>query len=175
VRPGVIMDFSVQQSVTVPSAGEVPLPYAIRATLNPAARTWSINTLATRLNGVDSGNAAWVTGIGQIFGGLWLPREALAVNVGQTPVTVDTDRVTGVTTTLQRDNTGAIILRQFANAHDTVMIYNPVLGSLDRYLQTVSTPLSVTKTDVIRTGGHDLAALNNLPELPTTYIPLATQ
>jgi hypothetical protein len=50
-----------------------------------------------------------------------------------------------------------------------------VLGSLDRYLQTVSAPLSVTRTDVTRTGGHDLAEFNNLPELPTTYIPLAAQ
>lgn len=167
-RRNVTMGFSGKRTLNLAGGLSVDQPQTMNAKIEVAAPTWSIMSLATRINNIDGGTGLSASGVGQLFASMWLPREALDVDPGQTPVTIDTDPATGAVITLHREANGFIVLQQFdgANSHYTALVYNPALGSLDRFIQVVRTSTEETITDVSRTSGDDLAAINALPELP---------
>ena len=74
---------------------------------------------------------------------------------------------------IRRAPSGAIVLRETdlqVGAFETILVYGPQLGSLDEYYQTISSPTSVIQTQLVRNGGDNLVAMNQLPELPRRQI-----
>ena len=61
----------------------------------------------TYLNGMPVGGALSVTGAGQIFGGLWLPKAALTAKPRNS--TLDNDPITGATITWQRSGSAILL------------------------------------------------------------------
>ena len=164
-RPGANLIYTGNQATFIAGAGSGPtLPLQLTAQLVDATPTWSLFNTASSLGGVASGQAPFITGIGQV-GGYWLPRTALAVNVSQ-PVVVDVDPFTGATTTLARNQSGDIVITQSARAFQTITVYNRTLGSLDALRQTIAYPVNTTQIQLGRTGGSDLNALNAQPANP---------
>ena len=177
VRPNVKMNYSGTQSNTIPGAGTIPSSYALATTIAQATPTWSTTNGSTFLNGAGTGDFSLVTGVGLRFGGYWLPRAATQAQIPTTETIIDSDPVTGVETMLSRAPNGGIVLRETdlqGGAFETILLYDPVLGSLDEFQQRISSPTNVTVTHVVRNGGDDLAALNQQPELPrqqTMFLP----
>lgn len=176
-RPNVAMNYSGAQITTVTGSPPVSVPFALNVTLSRAANTWSIVNGRAFVGGFDNGTLSWASGIGLLHGSSWLPRAALQAQIPTTPTVIDNDPVTGAQTTLFRANNGNIIIRQAATAFENVYAYGPQLGALDGYAQSYASPFAVVETNVGRTGGDDLVALNRLPPLPAVqsaevYLPI---
>lgn len=169
VRPGARMEYTGTRTQTIGGGSPIGSPYAVTTQVVGATPTWSVQTQQAFLNNTPVGENRNASGIGQIFGGIWLPREALArINAQET--VIDQDPVTGAQLSVGRTNNGTIFLRELNQAYETILFYNSVLGSLDGFIQTVGTLTGLTRIDIGRSGGSDLAQLNSLPELINTLL-----
>jgi hypothetical protein len=164
VRPGAQLLHTGTQVQTIPGAGQIPAPYAVTTEILGATGTWSVQGQQMFLNNTPVGSGMTATGVGTIFGGLWLPREALARIVAQETV-IDQDPDTGAQLRVGRTDTNYIFLRETNQAYQTILYYHPTLGYLEHLEQTILSALSTTQIQIDRTGGSDLEALNSLPEL----------
>jgi hypothetical protein len=176
VRPGVEMLFTGFQRQTIAGGvGNVDTPYAASLQIQLATPTWSLQTQRSFLNGIETGSAvATVSGVGQISGALWLPREALG-RIGQGEVIVDQqDSITGAQLRVGRAQNGAIYVRELNQAYEMVYFYDPNLGSLDAITQQIASPTNIAYLEVTRTGGSNLAQLNSQPELINTLLQPGT-
>lgn len=164
VRPGAQMDFTGQQTQFVAGAGSFTQPYAVSNQIVGATSRWSLQTQNNFLSNSLSGSTVTATGIGQIFGGIWLPQEALNRIVPQETL-IDEDPVTGVQLTVGRTQQNEIFLREVNQVYETILFYDPVLGALNGFFNEIRTMNSTTRNELQRTGGSDLQQLNNLPPL----------
>ncbi|MFO0750288.1 MAG: hypothetical protein U1F43_32155, partial [Myxococcota bacterium] len=128
VRSGAELDYSGSKATTIPAAGTVQQPITIDIRVSAAGARWSLLTLASTLNGASQGTGPGLTGEGQLVGGLWLPRSALALNLGA-PALVDTDPVTGAQVYFGKDQ-GSIVIQRLTAASRTTWLYDPTLGAL---------------------------------------------
>lgn len=164
VRPGVFMQYTGQRATTIPGAGSIPSPYIYTTQIFSATPTWSLLHTTEFVNGASIGSGTSITGVGQLVSPFWLPREALNTNINAR-VQIDADPYTGIALTVERANNGDIIIRQFAQGFEMAHRYHRTLGSLDAFFFSVSQLTSSSVTEVTRTGGSDLATINQLPEL----------
>ncbi|MBI1299693.1 hypothetical protein GC175_32615 [bacterium] len=171
-RANAEMIYTGTQSTTVAGAGTLTSNVVATVQVNTATPTWSSFLVDAFIQNIGSSSSAAVTGIGQIFGGYWLPRSALGVNVSS-PVLLDQDPITGIQVTLARAQNGNIILTQIGSALEHIAVYDAVLGSLNFSQQTIARGNSIQQTVLTRTGGSDLGALDSLPEV-TTPTPTST-
>jgi len=166
-RAGVGLQYTGTRSTTIPAAGTVQQAYGITAQVTAAGARWNQLTVATTLAGQPQGAGPSVTGAGQVLGGFWVPRSALAAQLPTTPTAFDTDPITGAQLRVMRDpQSGLIVLQEATQAALTSLAYDPNLGVLVRFNQQVQQQTSFTEDDVTLTGGSDLNALNQQPELP---------
>ncbi|MEX1018493.1 MAG: hypothetical protein WDZ49_02485 [Litorilinea sp.] len=170
VRPGAQLDFTGTQSQQIANAGNFVMPFAISNQIAGATPTWSIQGQNLFLNNSFSGSASTATGIGQVFGGLWLPSDALARIPGNTTI-IDNDPDTGAQLRIGRADNGEIFLREINQAYNTILFYDPNLGALNGILQSITMLTSITNIDVRRTGGSNLPQLNTLPPLASDPDP----
>lgn len=118
------------------------LPYDLSVVTVQRDKRWSIAHLAAFSNGVSAGEQVTISGVGQLFGGLWLPREALRANPTRTRL--DREPVTGAEITWQRGADRAIILTERGDAFETVLVYDSRSGVLLAYQQTIHLPVVTT-------------------------------
>lgn len=158
-QTGVVLAYTGTQETTVANAGTSTLNTAATVQIQGSQPTWTTFAVESFLQFVGTSTSAAVTGIGQIQGSYWLPQSALGVNLSS-PLVVDTDQVTGVQTSLSRAPDGALVMTQAAAAFELVHVYDPTLGVLDSFRQTIVNPTSTQHTELTRTGGSDLSSLN---------------
>lgn len=118
------------------------LPYNLTAAITQRAQRWSIAHLAAFSNGVSAGEQVAISGVGQLFGGLWLPAAALRTKPSRT--LLDRDPVTGAEITWQRGEARTVVLTEQGNAFATVMLYDGKSGMLLAYQQTIQLPVVTT-------------------------------
>lgn len=164
VRPGVFMQYTGQRTTTIPGAGSIPAPYVYTTQIFSATPTWSLLNTTEFVNGASTGSGISITGVGQLVSPFWLPREALNTNINA-QVQIDQDPYTGIVLTIERADNGDIIIRQLAQGFQMAHRYHRTLGSLDSFFFSVNQLTSSSVTEVSRTGGSDLVAINDLPEL----------
>lgn len=118
------------------------LPYNLTAAIIQRDQRWSLAHLAAFSNGVAAGEQVAISGVGQLFGGLWLPTDALRANPAR--ARLDRDPVTGAEITWLRREDRAVVLTERGNAFETVMVYDGRSGVLIAYQQTIQLPVVTT-------------------------------
>jgi hypothetical protein len=164
VRPEVRMDYGGWQYNTIAGAGgRLASPYHVFTRIAAATRTWSVTQGTIFLNGIQAGGSIIVSGPGLPFGGYWLPRTALQLQLSTTPFEFDRDFHTGVRSYIRRGNGNSIVMRQEGAAFVVSTAYEPTLGSLEYLYQNIATPTNIMEIEIWRTGGSNLNALNSQP------------
>lgn len=166
VRQNAALNFSGTKATTIPATGTIQEPYAINTQLTAVSPTWSVTQGEIFVNNVAGGQQLLVSGIGQLFGNYWLPRNALQAQIPNSPTVIDVDPITGFQTLYGRGANGGIVISQVGAAFENTLVYNPVIGSLDAVFQRIQNLVSLTELQLTRTSGDNLEALNALPELP---------
>lgn len=164
VRPNTEVNLTGTQTQQILGGGNVVSPYAIGTRVLAATSTWSIQGQNTFLNGIHTGSASTANGVGQIFGGLWLPQQALGRIPNQATL-IDQDSITGAQIFVGRANNGEIFVREVAQGYETILFYDPNLGALNGILQTINSVTGSQTLNLRRTSGSDLQQLNSLPPL----------
>ena len=96
VKRGLDIDLSGTQMMDLGSPPYLRLPMTVNLRTNKVGSLWSEYTQVTWFNGQQVSQSAGATGVAQIFGGTWLPPEALGVL--KTGAVLDRDPLTGLVT-----------------------------------------------------------------------------
>lgn len=127
VQKGLSLDYEgglVAQIAGVPS---VPLPASLNLVVTQTRPTWAKYTVSTSSGGMPVGATTQVEGLAQLFGGPWLPAEALSARPRN--AVLDTDPVTGLTVRFARGD-GTIRLTQSGADYSSTMTYDGESGML---------------------------------------------
>ncbi|MEA1053381.1 hypothetical protein U5801_26775, partial [Lamprobacter modestohalophilus] len=154
-----MLAYTGTQATAVANAGTSTLNIAATVQIQASQPRWTTFFVESFLQSVGTSTSAAVTGIGQIQGGYWLPQSALGLNV-TSPVVVDTDPITRVQTSVSREQDGALVMTQAADAFELVHVYDATLGAMNFFRQTIVSPTSTQRTELARTGGSDLSDFN---------------
>lgn len=106
----------------------VPLPMAITTRITRVGALWSEHTQSVTLYGQDAGSSVGATGVTQIFGGFWLPPEAL--DVLEAGRVLDQDPLTGIQTWVVQANRQQIVLAAAGPGYSSQLTYNARDGRL---------------------------------------------
>lgn len=142
VKPGEALHYTGSFTALLADGSTTTLPYHLTAAITQRDQRWSIAHLAAFSNGVSAGEQVAISGVGQLFGGLWLPAEAL--HAKPTHVRLDRDPVTGAQITWQQGTEQTLLLTERGDAFETVMVYDSQSGLLIAYQQTITLPAVTT-------------------------------
>ncbi len=152
----------------------IPAPaQAISATLtiDRSTNRWSTFDGVTMQQNLGQGMTRSVSGVAQQTGAVWLPTSARAATLPAQPQTIDTDPVTGAIVTMSQSD-GQIFVTQTLPAGENTWIYDASLGVLEQQITRVQTINGFQETVLSRTGGADLAALDEQGSLPEVAAPV---
>jgi hypothetical protein len=96
--------------------------------MEPGAGRWSRAKVTDYVSGKANGTTARITGVAQLFDGLWLPPEALAAL--RTAKTLDRDPVTGAQISVARGRNGTVVLTETGAEYYTKLTYDGKDGTL---------------------------------------------
>jgi hypothetical protein len=128
VRANTVSRFAGVYATILADGTQGEMPYALNATITQKSARWSLADLTFDSNGLPGGAQLTVSGVGQPFGALWLPAEALKARPAQT--LLDRDPVTGAELFWQRGENRAIVLTERGAAYETVLTYDGTTGAL---------------------------------------------
>lgn len=146
VKAGDALHYTGSFTALIADGSTTTLPYRLTAAITQRDQRWSIARLAAFSNGVSAGEQVAISGVGQLFGGLWLPAEALRIRPTRTRL--DRDPITGAQITWRQGEDRTLILTERGDAFETVMVYDDHSGVLIAYQQTIELP-AVTTTVVL--------------------------
>lgn len=145
VRQGLSWQFSGSQTLDVGIPPVTSLPLTSSTRVVRVGDLWSEHAQQIFLYGQDAGSTVTATGPTQLFGGYWLPQEAIAVL--KTGMVLDQDPLTGIQTSVREANRRRIVLEAAGEGHLTQLYYSATNGRLTGiYLeqQTMSGALYTT-------------------------------
>jgi hypothetical protein len=147
VRPRVTLAFEGSQVLDIGVRPLIPLPIQLNARITRANGLWSEHTLQTIMSGNEIANTAGATGAMQLFGGLWLPPEALAVL--EAGVVLDYDRLTQIETRVEQASNRQVVLTAEGPSHLTRLTYDGRDGRLTGIYQEGHTPTGSLYTELV--------------------------
>ncbi|MBW7885071.1 MAG: hypothetical protein H3C34_21035 [Caldilineaceae bacterium] len=124
---GIAENFDGTYSVVVPTVGPTSFPTSVSIKTTAVHGRWTSNEVATYFAGRFDSRVDRVTGVGQIFDALWLPRQALTARVRAS--LIDRDPVTGVELHYTRGG-GTVQLTERGDAYVTTLTYDARNGQL---------------------------------------------
>jgi hypothetical protein len=146
VKAGVELDFSGSQMMDFGGPPYVPLPMAVRLRVGKVGSLWSEYGQTAWLNGRQVGTSSGATGVAQIFGGMWLPPEALGVLAAG--AVLDRDPLTGVVTRVDEVTAQRIAVSAEGPGHLTRYTYRAADGRLVGYYQEAHMTAGVQYTEL---------------------------
>jgi hypothetical protein len=133
VKAGTEIELGGNQVMDMGGPPYIPLPMAVSVRIDKVGSLWSEYTQHTWLNNQALGDHHGATGVAQIFGGLWLPPEALGVL--KTGDVLDRDAQTGVTTRVDDATARRIAVSAAGPGYVTRYTYDARTGRLVGYYQ----------------------------------------
>lgn len=133
-------------TVSIPGSPPTALPYAVTVKITRVRPRWTAYTLTDYLYGRQNSSTERVTGVSQVFDGLWLPREAL--RTGRLRPWVDRDPITGAELRLARAPSGALVLSESGPTFKTTLTYDRRDGTLLSVAQETQVGLATTVVDL---------------------------
>jgi hypothetical protein len=128
VEAGIEWQFTGSQVLDVGVGSPVPLPMSSVTRITRVGALWSEHAQSVFLYGRDAGGSVTATGPMQIFGGYWLPPEAIALL--KTGTQLDQDPISGIQTSVVQANRQQIVLAAVGQGHTTQLFYNTRDGRL---------------------------------------------
>ncbi len=128
IKKGNSVDYTGQFSTLIAGGPVVPLPMSAHIEVTRTRPRWTLTTQDGAMNGQPSGSSPGVTGATQLFGGVWLPKDALTVRPRR--AVIDTDPLTGATVTFAHGSNGTITLTESGDSWATALIYDGATGIL---------------------------------------------
>ncbi len=128
VAQGGTMRFEGTYTLDVGGPPYTVLPLDLTVRFTQVHPEWSEHTQAMLVSGADNGSSPGATGGMQLWGGMWLPPQALAV-LEQADV-LDSDPDSGITTTVEQRSARQLVLRATGPSYFTRMTYDPTSGRL---------------------------------------------
>jgi hypothetical protein len=122
------------------------LPYAIVTEVTQVDTRWAMANYTAYVSGVYSSEQVVATGVGQFYGGLWLPAEALRARIPRSRL--DRDPITGAEITWQRGPGGILVLTERGAAYETSLSYNGSDGALLGIVQTTQGAVATIVTEL---------------------------
>jgi hypothetical protein len=124
----------------------IPLPMGIHLQIDKVGSLWSEFAQTTWFNSRQTGQSSGATGVAQIFGGIWLPPEAL--NMLEAGDVLDRDPITQVVTHVDEANGQRIAISAQGPASLTRYIYDARAGRLIGYYQEARMPSGTQYTEL---------------------------
>ena len=151
VARGVEIDLAGSQLMDLGGPPYIPLPLAINLQINKANTLWSEYTQTIWSSGRQVGQSVGATGVAQIFGGMWLPPEALGVL--KAGAVLDRDRLTGVIIRVDEISAGAtnrasIAISAASPGVLTRYTYEAATGRLIAYYQEANMGVGIQYTEL---------------------------
>jgi hypothetical protein len=128
VKANTVSRFAGVYATILADGAQGEMPYALHATITQKSDRWSLAELTFDSNGLPVGAQLTVSGVGQPFGALWLPAEALKARPAR-PL-LDRDPVTGAELFWQRGAGRTIVLTERGATYETVLTYDGATGAL---------------------------------------------
>lgn len=128
VKRGVKWQFNGGQALDVGVGQATPLPMASVGQVTGMGPLWSTHSQQIYVNGLKTGESTSATGAMQLFGGYWLPAEAITVL--QTGAILDTDPLTGIQISVAEANSQRIVMSQAGSGFVTQLYYDASDGRL---------------------------------------------
>ncbi len=128
VEAGVAWQFAGNQVLDVGVGNPVPLPMASTTRITRVGALWSEHAQSISLYGRDAGSSITATGPMQIFGGFWLPPEAIAVLKAGT--VLDQDPISGIQISVVEANRQRIVMASAGQGYVTQLYYHAGDGRL---------------------------------------------
>ena len=133
VKTGVEIDLQGSQMMDLGGPPYVSLPMAANLRVTKAGALWSEHRQTLWLNNRQIGRNVGATGVAQLFGGLWLPPEALgALKAG---ALLDRDAITGFVTRVETASAREISISSQSSSVLTRCTYDARTGKLTGYYQ----------------------------------------
>jgi hypothetical protein len=146
VKRGVQLDFRGTQLMDLGGPPYVPLPMAISLRIDKVGALWSEYTQETWFNNRPLGYSGGATGVAQVFGGMWLPPEALSVL--KTGAVLDRDLQTGIVTRVDEASNQGIAVSAAGPGYLTRYTYDARDGKLIAYYQEAHMLAGVQYTEL---------------------------
>jgi hypothetical protein len=144
VEAGLELQFSGSHVLDVGAGNPVPLPMSSISRITSVGPLWSEHAQQVYLYGQDGGSSVTATGPMQIFGGYWLPPQALsALETGEV---LDQDPLTGIQTSVVQANRRQIVLAAAGPGHVTQLYYDARDGRLVGIYMEQHTPTGTLYT-----------------------------
>ena len=143
---GAEIELAGSQTIDLGSPPYIPLPMAIRLRITKAGSLWSEYSRATYMNSRQIAQGSGATGVAQIFGGIWLPPQALGVlHAGEV---LDRDPLTGLETSVAEATARQIVIAGQGPSYTTRYVYDARSGRLIGYSQEAHMLAGVQYTDL---------------------------
>ncbi|MGQ9554164.1 MAG: hypothetical protein ACUVWR_08640 [Anaerolineae bacterium] len=140
VREGAFLGYEGTYTVEIMGSPSGSMAYAVEATVKRVGHGWSEFTVSDYLLGRLNGTGTRISGVAQITGPIWLPREALRA-LGERRA-LDRDPVTGAETSVSRGQPGTIVLTEAGAAYTTTLTYDDKDGTLLAMEERVSSEIA---------------------------------
>ncbi len=146
VKRGIQIDLAGSQMMDLGGPPYIPLPMAVNLRINKVGSVWSEYSQTTWFNNQQISQSGGATGVAQIFGGMWLPPEALGVL--KTGSVLDRDPLTGVVTQVDEAGSRQIAVRAEGPGYLTRYTYDGQSGRVIGYYQEAHMMAGVQYTEL---------------------------
>jgi hypothetical protein len=128
VEPGLVGRLAGSQGFDLGFGPYTPLPLELHTRVTRVESLWSEHAQTVSMQGQTIGSSVGATGVAQLFGGLWLPPEALeTLEAGNV---LDQDPITEVETRVEQAGPRQIVLVAAGPGHLTRLTYDAQNGRL---------------------------------------------